>query len=98
LGRKLFQFFFFFVWAGTLWGLVTSPDFGAGKTTALCAKGQGLRPGKLKFSQGKNPLIFSSFELPNLETISCFTAREIKKEFYVTKVNIPCSKFKQTLS
>jgi hypothetical protein len=23
------------------------------KTTALCAKGQGLRPGKLKFSQGK---------------------------------------------
>jgi hypothetical protein len=34
-------FFFFFVWAGTLWALVTSPDFGVGKTTALCAKGQG---------------------------------------------------------
>jgi hypothetical protein len=36
LGRKLSQFFFFFVWAGTLWALVTSP------------KG----PGKLKFSLG----------------------------------------------
>jgi hypothetical protein len=28
LGRKLSQFFFFFVWAWTLWALVTSPDFG----------------------------------------------------------------------
>jgi hypothetical protein len=38
------NFFFFFVWAGTLWALVTSPlrvlkevrpDFGAGKTVVV---------------------------------------------------------------
>jgi hypothetical protein len=31
-GQKIVPIFsFFFVWAGTLWALVTSPDFGAGK-------------------------------------------------------------------
>jgi hypothetical protein len=74
-GRKLSQFFFFFVWAGTSpdfgpektsvfsgkfcfsrrqapHGVFISPtlcyfNYGPGKLTALCAKGQG------KFSQGK---------------------------------------------
>jgi hypothetical protein len=41
------NFFFFFVWAGTLWALVTSP------LRVLKEVRPDFGPGKLQFSQGK---------------------------------------------
>jgi hypothetical protein len=63
---------------------VTSPDFGAGKTTALCAKGQGkvfsgkfkscsLRSDKFKSSQIKK---FSNKKFSNLKILADY--REVQ--------------------
>jgi hypothetical protein len=59
-GQKIVPIFsFFFVWAGTLWALVTSPN-GAGKTEVFS--------GKLKCSTARPP--FGPFGVTNLKVCS----------------------------
>jgi hypothetical protein len=88
LGRKLSQFFFFFVWAGTLWALVTSP-LGPEKLLNL-KKSQTARPsagktevfsgkvfsGKLKHSL-ENKMFSHIFNLPIISVKN--KTRQIKK-------------------